>query len=344
MPTREIQEYFDSGEVDDIKIEGTDEEQSVITGDGSKPVKILQFKLLNEATKPPHKNGQLYFNNDRKTLIVQSGVNGEETEIGHNMHVHVVNNSGAIIIASRAVKADGAQADTFENATVIGIVSKDIGIGEQGTVMTGGILRNQNTLGATTGVTQYLSATNAGEFTEVRQDIVTILGKITIADATNGEGFIKIENNQVLPLMLGSLLDATAPTSLPADLINGTPVTDYTDDIEVVTTVNKITGTITPLLDGTYRVNISLHMEFDNVGGAGKKEIFMDVVDITDNVVVKTIKGFILKDAETYVITDNGGIKNIIGGHEYRLELRSELALTNFAFSSSTYYLESIKY
>ncbi len=66
-------------------------------------------------------------------------------------------------------------------------------------------------------------------------------------------------------------------------------------------------------------------------------------VDITASTTVKSIRGFILKDAETYSITDNGAV-NLIEGHEYRLELRSEIALSGFAFSASTFYIESIIY
>ena len=84
-------------------------------------------------------------------------------------------------------------------------------------------------------------------------------------------------------------------------------------------------------------------MYFDNVGGAGKKEFDVDLIDITSSNKVKTIKGFILKDAETYSITDNG-VVSLIAGHEYRLELRSEVGLANFAFSTSTFYIESIIY
>ena len=297
--------------------------------------------------------GRTYFSSDYNTMQIESDIEGITTEVGHNMHTNVVNNSGATIPKGSAVRTDGtdngvtqivlAQANSFDNAIVLGITIIDMPNGTSGAVTTAGVLRNQNTNGATTGVPQYLSATVAGGFTHIRPAIVTILGSIQVADATAGRGIIKIQNNQVLPLMLGSLLEATAPASLPSDLINGTPLTLYSSNIEIVTTANMTTGTIAPLLDGTYRLNVSLHSFFDNVGGAGKKEIYLDLIDVTASTTVKSIRGFILKDAETYSITNNGAVV-LTGGHEYRLELRSELALTNFAFSSSTFYIESIIY
>ena len=317
------------------------------------PKEKVEFEILTELNIPPYQEGIAYYNDEYGAVVVTGNVEGVTTEIGHNMHIHVINNTGAIIEKGMACIPDGtaggvlqakkAIATTFANAAVIGLASTDIAIGGVGALTALGDLRNMNTNGMVTGQALYLSDTVPGTFGTTKPAIKTVVGGVLIADATEGHFYVRINRNISLPLMLGDLLDATAPTSLPADLVNYTPVTLYNDNIEIVTTTDKTAGTITPLLDGTYRVNISLHMFFDNVGGAGKKEIYVAVRDVTDNVIVKEIRGFILKDAETYDVTDNGAAV-LEGTHEYRLEIRSELALNNFAFSSSTFYIESIIY
>ena len=152
-----------------------------------------------------------------------------------------------------------------------------------------------------------------------------------------------ITDSPVKERLLGSLLGALAPTAIPLDLANGTPITTYSDNMEIVTLTDKTTGEITPQFDGTYRINISFHMVFDNVAGAGKKELYFDLVDTTTNTTIKSLQGFILKDAETYYMADNGAV-DLIVNHKYRLEVRSEVALSNLSFSSSTFYIESIIY
>jgi len=143
---------------------------------------------------------------------------------------------------------------------------------------------------------------------------------------------------------LGSLLGATVPTSIPADLVNGTAIVNYTSKIELTTLADLTTGVISIQHSGTYRLNLSLHMEFDNVGQQGNKEFWFDLVDVTGTpTTVRSIKGFILDSSETYSFNDNGATI-LTGGHDYQMEIRSESALTGFSFSSSTFYIESILY
>ena len=56
---------------------------------------------------------------------------------------------------------------------------------------------------------------------------------------------------------------------------------------------------------------------------------------------LEEIKGFILKDAETYNFNANS-LVDLIAGHTYGLELRSEIALTNLVFTQSNFDLESV--
>jgi len=273
--------------------------------------------------------------------------------IGTENHMEVINLTGIDIPAGKAVRHNGvtsgnvkavlALADTFQNATILGITTITIPDGEIGLVTTFGEVSNIDTDGLPIGTPLYLSDTVAGDFIATAPIIRTQVGGAIEANDTTGRLFVTIENNEPLPVTLGSLLEATAPTSLSADLVNATAISSYSDSLEIVTEANEVTGVLTIPLDGIYRVNFSLHMTFDNVGQSGNKEFYVDLRDVTSDTLVKSLKGFILDSTEAYSLTDNGAA-TLVGGHDYRLELRSEGALTNFAFSSSTFYLESILY
>jgi len=301
--------------------------------------------------EPLHASGQMYYANG--ALILQDGFTGVSLDIGKQMYMEVLNNTGATIVKGKAVRHNGttdgkvkitlALADTFVNATILGITAHDIADGAMGVISKFGEVVGFDTSSYSAGAPLYLSPTTAGDFTTVSPIIRTQVGGVIVSHATLGRLFVTIANNAPLPRMLGSLLQATSPTAIPADMVNGTPISGYSDNIEVVTTADKVTGVITPTLNGTYRINLNLHMFFDNIGGAGKKELHLEVRDTTNNVIVHSIKGFILKDAETYDFSINGAI-SLMGGHGYRIELRSEIALNNFEFSSSTFSIESILY
>ena len=300
--------------------------------------------------EPSYLQGQLYYADG--VMKVQDGYSDVTLDIGRQLHMQVVNTTGATILKGKACKRDGvtagiikaalAIADTFINANVIGVAAHDIPDGTTGILTIFGEIKDYDTTANTAGLPLFLSATVPGEYTNTAPIIRTKVGG-TIESTLTGRMFVNISNNEPLPRILGSLLEATAPTILLADLINGTPISNYLSKIEIATDVNLVTGIITVPLDGTYRLNVSMHTFFDNVGNNGKKEIYLDLRDVTANTVVKSIKSFILTSAETWGINDNGAV-DLLGTHEYRLEMRSELELTTFAFSASTFYLESIIY
>ena len=302
------------------------------------------------ANEPLYLPGQFYYADG--VMKVQDGYSDVTLNIGRQMHMEVVNTTGATILKGKACRRDGvtagtikatlAIADSFTNASIIGIAAHDIPDGTTGVLTTFGEIKDFDTSAYTAGLPLYLSSTVPGDFTNTAPIIRTRIGGTIISDVL-GRIFVRIESNVPLPRILGSLLDATAPTTLPADLVNGIAVSNWTSKIEIATEVTLVTGIIEVPLDGIYRLNISLHSFFDNVGNNGKKEIYLDLRDVTTNTVVKSIKSFILTNAETWDMNDNGAV-TLNGNHEYRLELRSELELTNFEFSTSTFYLESIIY
>ncbi len=351
MAFRYINEYLTSGEVEDIKLDGVLPEHSALPCNGGQLAKVLKFSLTSDANRPSHTNGQLYFNQDNSTLMIQSSVVDVDMEVGHTLYANVVNDSGVIIEKGNACTFDGivggkisikkAIATNFVDAKVFGLAATQIPIGGLGMVITAGSFRKTNTAGMPPGKIMYLSDTVAGTYSNIRPHIVSVVGSAITTDASTGVFYVKINNNVALPVTLGSLSKATSITNLPA--VVATPVADYVSSVEIVTKAAKNTGVITPIIGGTYKINVSLHMSFDNIGGTGKKEFYLDIKDTTSDVVVNTVKGFLLKDTETFSMVDTC-ILDLVANHSYRAEIRSELALTNFTFSTSTFYIESILY
>ncbi len=299
-------------------------------------------------SEPANASGQVYYANNTLNL---GSTYGTLLQIGQELYTEVSNATGTTIPEGSAVYQAGvsqglpsialALADSYNTSIVIGITTMDIADGAKGLVTTFGNVNGLNTNGITTDVLVYLSDVVAGGLTTTAPNIATVIGSVLVADLTAGVLGVRVASNIALPTIFAGIKGATVPTSLPADLGTPTSITNYSDSTEVVMTSDTAAGTIDCSVDGTYRANISVDIAFDNVGGAGKQEIYLAVRNVTLNTIIDEIKGFILKDAETYSFSSNG-LVDLVAGYVYRLELRSEIALTNLTFTQSNFDLESV--
>ncbi|RLA59328.1 MAG: hypothetical protein DRQ78_10750 [Epsilonproteobacteria bacterium] len=299
-------------------------------------------------SEPATADGQFYYANN---CLNMGNAYGTNLQIGQEVYTEVANASGATIVEGAAVYQMGvsgglpaiglALADSYSTSIVIGIATMDIAHGATGLVTTFGNVNGLNTNGIATDVLVYLSDVVAGGMTVVAPNIATVIGTVLLADLTAGVINVRIRSNIALPTIFAGIKTATSPTSLPADLGNPTPIQNYSNYTNVVMTYDANAGEINCAIDGTYRVNISVDLVFDNVGGAGKKEIYLGVRNTTTNSLIDEIRGFILKDAETYSFSSNS-LVDLVAGNNYALELRSEIALTNLTFSQSSFDLESV--
>jgi len=278
---------------------------------------------------------------DGKELQIEvANVNGGDWINGSPItYVNVDANSVPVVTLS--------QADTFQSGGT-GVVTHDILENSYGMVTTFGEVSGLTLADlAETGITLskgdilYVSALEAGKYTNVAPDRATRIGTVFNAVVGAGVIFVNPEANISLPTIFAGLNGATAPTSLPAGLGTYTPITAYGTPLMVAMVADEVAGTITTPVTGIYRPNISLDLAFDNVGGAGKKEIYLVVRNTTDNTVVSEVKGFILKDAETYSFS-GGSLTELTANKAYRLELRSELELTNLTFSQCNFDITSV--
>jgi len=299
--------------------------------------------------EPSYADGQLFYSEG--TLNFRGHYPDVTLQIGREQHIEIINNTGITIFDGQACKHNGiagsdiqvelALADTFANSRVLGIATMDIPHGQKGILTTFGIVNGIDTLAFIPGIPLYLSDTIPGEFTDIAPNIVSKVGAVIVSNATIGQMFISIENDVQIPTIIGAISDNPTPNSLPNDLVNYTPIQNYDTSLALIIGVNSVTGTLLTPFDGIYRANVSISISFDNVGNSGKVEIWLAIRDVTDNNLIREIKGFMLKDAETYSFNLNG-LVTLEANDEYRLEIKSGIALSNISYSIATFDIESV--
>ena len=194
-------------------------------------------------------------------------------------------------------------------------------------------------------VTRYSNEpTYPNKITQTLTDITSgIVYTRSSNDYTNPVWFnwnIKLTYNN--PSLVGNLIDAALPTSVPADLTNSTGITGYSSSVNNGLSIDKDSGTITATSTGIYRYNIELEMLFDAIGDA-EKTMIVDLVDTTASTVIKENTRYIPANATHIEITHNS-IVSLIAGHSYKVEIKSEAELTTLSFTSSIFDIESVLY
>jgi hypothetical protein len=238
--------------------------------DGVTPIeKTLYNPQMTLAT---HVEGTTYYDSATGSLKVQGPISDIEVSVGHDMHIHVINNTGAIIEKGMACRHNGvaggivqvakAIADTFDNARVFGVAQQDIPNGAEGALITFGQIHSLDTSGYPTGVPLYLSDTVAGTYTEVQPTIISRVGGSLVQDALTGELFVSIINNSNLPTVLGGVQGQTSGNETYTVTALSQDITNYALTEEAVMGADPLLGTVTLSNDGKYRVSYGCSLTF----------------------------------------------------------------------------------
>ena len=171
-------------------------------------VGAVQLKLIDTFA---HSEGLLHWNDDDKTLNLDTEVTGTSIQVGQESVIRCTNKTGVTITNGSVVYINGAQgqrptialADADLEATadaVIGIVTADIANNATGYVTNFGMVRDLDTSAYTVGDTIWLSQT-AGEFTNVRPAApahAIRLGYVTTVNATTGVILLSVDTGSDL--------------------------------------------------------------------------------------------------------------------------------------------------
>lgn len=278
--------------------------------------------------------GRFYYNDNTKTFNLQGPFDGIEVSPGHGEHIHVINNSGALIEAGMALRPDGiaggkvqvvkALADTFEHARILGIAVIDIPIGAESAIATSGFVRNIDTNGLALGTPIYLSDTVAGTYSSVAPAIRSQVGGVFVADAINGSLYVRLVNNQNIPTVYGGLKGLD--TAIPLVTTTAEDIVDYSLTREVVTTVDKTTGEITLPNDGDYATFFTASITFPST--ISTRTIFLELYDVTNVTVHYTYKYNVPRDATEASLSFNWTLDELAGNvHKMRIRASENIAV-----------------
>ena len=246
-----------------------------------------------QASKPVGAvEGSVYFNSDKQALTVITDVPNFEHNLGQELTIPVVNRTGVTIPNGKPVAHDGvdittgkvrirlAQADTFINARVLGMTTHEMVANAEGVITKSGSINDIDTSSLSIGVPIYLSATEAGGFTETPPDILTQLGGVLVQDALVGSFQVEIENAINLPVAVGALGRGTTDV-FP---LNGTPtnIDNFEEGDGVINTVIPASGVITIANAGWHEFTFSMSGSVNDE----EEDIYFELYDATNNDVI----------------------------------------------------------
>ena len=262
MAVRGIKDYFESGELEAIKM---------------KPI-----------TTPATGEGTIYYDDEKNCHSTLSDITDVTFNIPLEQCTRVINKTGATITNGTPLGLDApaattglptlrvAIANTYENAKVHAIATHDIVNGAEAWVTTSGDIGDVNLVGVAelgqtlvTGQTLYLSAIDVGKMTHTPPNIVTKLGAFMTGESgvTQGTLSVFILSNMALPTVLGVVAGNTTVLSL-----TGTPQViggfDSTDGIGVDTDI--LSGGLTTTQKGFYALNFIASTTFSGVSSTRK--------------------------------------------------------------------------
>jgi len=139
-------------------------------------VDSIQFKIGNGI--PTFSEGQIYWDEDDKTISMNTDVNGVTIQLGQENVVRVVNKTGSTILNGTIVYGSGAQENRLtvapaiatnqeQSHKVIGVATSDIGNNNKGYVTVQGLVRDLDTSEFSEGDYLFLSEISVGKFTNV---------------------------------------------------------------------------------------------------------------------------------------------------------------------------------
>ena len=345
MADRQLSDILNSGEITDIKIGGNTTSDSVPT----KAEISDSTSYTPQVNTPTHVEGRVYYNSNRKELRVQGHIDGVEVGVGHMLHEHVINNTGVTLTKGQAVRHDGvdvqgrvqvvlAQATSFVNARVFGVIQEDILNGEEGAITISGSIPILNTSALTAGLPAYLSDTVAGALTNTPPDIISQVGGTTISDATNGEIIVSIINNMNLPSVFGGIIGQTAGNETYALTTTAQDINDYQTEESVVENVDVLNGTIEISNDGLYNMTFSASITFPSA--TTTRSVTVEFYDDTTSTVLFSYVKNIPRDATADAFSFSYPVRES-SGNVFKMRIKSSVAIS-ITFTDIVFGIQSI--
>ena len=355
MADRDLQVVLSSGELTGVNIGGTTTGDKVLKKseldagyqDLAGASAITKTKYDPQATPPVPVEGQMYYDENSNEMRIQGPFTGVEVAVGHNMHMHAINNSGGTIEKGMAVRQSGvtvggivqivkAQADTFDNARIIGIASAEMLNGEEGALTIFGEIPDTDTSAYATGVPLYLSATIPGAFTAVAPDIITRIGG-ALTSAVSGRLFVYIINNKNIPIVFGGM-QGQSGTGVYSVTTTAQDIIGYDTENTVVVVTDIVNGLITIPNDGKYRLHFTSAITFPTA--TSTRTVYIELYDATGATVHFAYAKNIPRDATEDSLSFSWPIEELTG-NIHKIRIRSSVAIT-VTFTEISFDIQSV--
>ena len=156
--------------------------------------------------------GELSWNTDEGSLELLFGLGTVTSILGQTIHQRVKNDTGSTLTKGQVVYVDGATGDRptvdlaladadSTSATILGLVAANIADGDEGYIITDGLIKGINTASFAAGDVLYVSPTSAGQITNVKPSApqhLVMIGYCIKVNASSGEVLIKVQNGYEL--------------------------------------------------------------------------------------------------------------------------------------------------
>lgn len=224
----------------------------------------VSYVDFNTTATTTHVEGRVHWNNNLKTLEVDTENPNVQLEVGHDLVIRVNNQTGDTLLKGRAVYINGQQGQrptvTYATYTgdstsagVVGLVIDDINNNNNGYVIAFGLLEEINTTAYAAGTPLYLYTD--GTITDVKPQAPNHdvrIGKV-INNSSTGSIFVTIQNGYELEELHDVRI--TSPTTddvLVYSSYNGTPVWVNTKTLSGLTYVGVTTISGGTVSGGTF--------------------------------------------------------------------------------------------
>jgi len=316
--------------------------------DGAVP--LTKVKLTPQVTPPAFVYGNTFVDDDHKTLAFHTDTPGLALHGAIDGAVRVVNRTGLTIPPGKAIRNGGidattgeikavlAKADILVTAFVIGLTATELLPDAEGFVIDHGHVHNTDTdtPGFVLGAPLFLSATVAGDLTNIQPDIASTLGAAQVLDVTAGKIVIKIDNLIAYPQATGILRGQNTP--LYAVTTTAQDIVDFTDIVDIILDADALTGEFTIPLDGHYQITFTSIPQF--VSSTSTRTLYFELYNATSTTVVGAYPRNIPRDATEEGMSFTAPIINAISGHVYKMRVRASLSV-NVTFDNMAFMLTS---
>jgi hypothetical protein len=237
---------------------------------------------------PTYAEGNMYWDETDKTLVIQQGVDDVALQVGQEMYIRVRNATGSTITDGQVVYISSqtgnrpnvilAKADSTTTSEFIGIATHDIEDNSDGLIAVFGNVRGIDTSAFSAGDDLYLSAATAGALTATppaSPNLVIKVGRVLVSNVATGEIL-------VTPTVFNEGTLSADDLRLVGDLEVGGDVT-----VDGTITGN-LTGNVTGTASGNLTTaNIDTYSELNTIvadqtlayGGGAFHDGFSDFVD-----------------------------------------------------------------